>query len=232
MSQTIQFLSQESLAFPSVEQALLDPNGLLAIGGDLTPKRLVSAYQQGIFPWYSKQDPLMWWSPNPRAIIPVNEIRINKSLQKFINKSPYKISINKNFRQVITACANAPFRKEGTWILPEMLAAYIELHKQGFAHSIEVWLEEELVGGLYGVAINGYFSGESMFYTQTNASKIALVKLSQLLVELKVDFIDCQLQNPFLQSMGCIEISRLKFIELKNLAINRVIPENFWSNGF
>jgi len=232
MSQTIQFLSQESLAFPSVEQALIDPNGLLAIGGDLTPKRLVSAYQQGIFPWYSEQDPLMWWSPNPRAIIPVNEIKINRSLKKFINKSPYKISINKNFRQVITACANAPFRKEGTWILPEMLSAYIELHQQGFAHSIEVWLENELVGGLYGVAINGYFSGESMFYTQTNASKIALVKLSQLLIALNVDFIDCQLQNPFLQSMGCIEIPRNEFIELKNSAITKVIPENFWSKGF
>ncbi|NQY33394.1 MAG: leucyl/phenylalanyl-tRNA--protein transferase [Alteromonadaceae bacterium] len=228
MSQTLHYISSDSLAFPSLDSALSDPNGLLAVGGDLSCKRLVSAYSQGIFPWFGEQDPIMWWSPDPRAIIAIKDIRINRTLTKILKKSDYRVSVNCNFDQVIDYCSDAPFRQEDTWIVPEMIDAYKQLHLQGFAHSIEVWMQDELVGGLYGVAINGYFSGESMFYTKSNASKIALVYLVRLLAQENIDFIDCQMLNPFLQDMGCKKISRNKFIYLKNKAINKVVPTNFW----
>ena len=226
--QTLSLLDNSSLAFPCVSHALSDPNGLLAIGGDLKPARIIESYRQGIFPWFGKNEPILWWSPNPRAIIPCNDIRINRTLQKFIKKSPYRITLNTAFTEVIEQCADAPFRKEETWILPDMIAAYADLHKRGFAHSIEVWQEEKLVGGLYGIAINGYFSGESMFYAATNASKIALIALTRLLESIDVTFIDCQLTNPFLESMGCSEISREQFLQLKDNAMKIAIEPDFW----
>lgn len=228
-------LNQRNLAFPPLDCALDEPNGLLAVGGDLSPQRLLSAYSQGIFPWFSDNDPLMWWSPNPRAIIKLKHLRINRTLRKALKKSPYKITLNTAFKQVIKQCANAPFRDDSTWILPEMQAAYIKLHQLGHAHSIEVWqatdndsTKQDLVGGLYGIAINGFFSGESMFYTQNNASKFALIALANLLSSIKVDFIDCQLLNPFLSDMGAVEISRDHFIEIKQTAINKAVVANFW----
>lgn len=226
-------LSTQHTDFPPVSYALKEPNGLLAIGGDLQPERLINAYQNGIFPWYSEGDPFMWWSPDPRAVIFLDDLRINRTLRKVINKAPYQVSINRAFEQVVSYCADAPFRNDGTWILPEMEAAYLRLHKLGKAHSIEVWQKDEfnkkqLVGGLYGIAINGFFSGESMFYTQSNASKFALVALSQLLEKLNVRFIDCQLLNPFLSDMGAIEITRDDFLQQQHLALKTVVPENFW----
>jgi len=230
-------LSNTNLAFPSVDCALAEPNGLLAVGGDLQAKRLIQAYSQGIFPWFSENDPLMWWSPNPRAIIKLSDLRINRTLRKALRKSPYKITLNMAFEEVIVHCADAPFRDDGTWILPEMEAAYINLHQLGYAHSIEVWqinaLDSSestpvLIGGLYGVAINGFFSGESMFYNQPNASKFALVALAKLLDTIDVSFIDCQLLNPFLADMGAIEISRESFIGNKVTAINKEVPSEFW----
>ena len=212
-----------------------EPNGLLAVGGDLQPKRLINAYSQGIFPWFSENDPLMWWSPDPRAIIKLCDLRINRTLRKALKKSPYKVTLNCAFDQVITQCADAPFRNEGTWILPVMQAAYNNLHDLGYAHSIEVWQvddndesNKQLVGGLYGVAINGFFSGESMFYNQANASKFALIALAKHLNSIDVDFIDCQLLNPFLADMGAVEISRDSFIKLKQTAIHKDIDNNFW----
>ncbi|MGL1956190.1 MAG: leucyl/phenylalanyl-tRNA--protein transferase [Colwellia sp.] len=232
MRQILYQLDEHNLAFPAIEFALTDPNGLLALGGDLQPQRLLNAYHQGIFPWFSENDPLMWWSPNPRTIIKFDDLKINRSLRKALNKSPYKITLNKSFKQVIQFCANAPFRDDETWILPSMQAAYLSLHELGHAHSIEVWHTEEnedkLVGGLYGVAINGYFSGESMFYTRSNASKFALIALAKLLKSINVDFIDCQLINPFLADMGATEISRAEFVELKKTAISTTIAANFW----
>ena len=228
MRQTLQFLQFESLAFPPPKLALKEPNGLLAIGGDLSPQRLVEAYKQGIFPWYSDNEPIMWWSPDPRAIIKTDQIHINRTLKKFLNRNPYSVSVNKAYADVISHCANAPFRDEETWITPSMRAAYIKLHQQGYAHSIEVWHQQELVGGLYGIAINGYFSGESMFYKKSNASKIALVALAQLLQQQNIDFIDCQMQNPFLSSMGATEISREAFIQAKDKAITTTISPEFW----
>jgi leucyl/phenylalanyl-tRNA--protein transferase len=226
-------LNVKDLAFPPVELALTEPNGLLAVGGDLQPQRIINAYSQGIFPWFSENDPLLWWSPNPRAIINVDDLRINRTLRKALKKSPYKITLNTAFEQVIAMCADAPFRDDGTWILPEMQSAYVNLHQLGFAHSIEVWQTSSddkplLVGGLYGVAINGFFSGESMFYTSANASKFALVALSRLLKTIDVGFIDCQLLNDFLEDMGAIEISRENFLACKQTAINKEVAPDFW----
>ncbi|WDD96663.1 leucyl/phenylalanyl-tRNA--protein transferase [Thalassomonas actiniarum] len=221
-------LHPEILAFPPLSQALTDPNGLLAFGGDLSLKRLVNAYTHGIFPWFNEGDPIMWWSPDPRAIIPVDDIKINRTLRKVINRQTFTVTLNRDFTRVLKLCAHAPFRKEGTWITPQMKAAYIALHQQGYAHSIEVWQENELVGGLYGVAINGFFSGESMFYKRSNASKVALLSLAKLLKEINITFIDCQILNPFLQEMGAVEISRQAFVELKETAINKVIAHDFW----
>jgi len=230
-------LNDNSIEFPSVDNALTEPNGLLAVGGDLSPQRLISAYSQGIFPWFSDNDPLMWWSPNPRAIIKLSDLRINRTLRKALKKSPYTITLNTAFEEVIEHCADAPFRSDtGTWVLPDMQAAYIQLHQLGYAHSIEVWQTDNgspeqtpvLVGGLYGVAINGFFSGESMFYTQANASKFALVALTKLLHTIDVKFVDCQLLNPFLADMGAVEISRDSFIKYKQAAINKEVADDFW----
>ncbi|WP_159820117.1 leucyl/phenylalanyl-tRNA--protein transferase [Colwellia sp. 20A7] len=230
-------LNDNNVAFPPVSAALTEPNGLLALGGDLQPNRLINAYSNGIFPWFSEGDPLMWWSPDPRAIIKLADLHVNRTLRKAIKKSPYKVTVNSAFEQVIKQCANAPFRSDETWILPEMEAAYINLHQLGFAHSIEVWQtnnddalspKEELVGGLYGIAINGFFSGESMFYSKPNASKFALVAISKLLSSVNVDFIDCQLLNPFLADMGASEVTRDDFINLKNKAIDIAIDKDFW----
>lgn len=228
INQTLCYLTTEGLDFPDVNQALDDPNGLLALGGDLSPQRIINAYTHGVFPWYSDDQPLMWWSPNPRAIIPIENIKINRTLKKFLNKAPYRVSINMAFEQVIKYCADAPFRKQGTWIVKEMIDAYCELHKLGVAHSIEVWDGEQLIGGLYGVAIKGHFSGESMFYIKPNASKVALITLANLMASQQLSFIDCQLTNPFLESMGCIEISRAEFISLKNGAISTNVDNSLW----
>lgn len=232
MRQTLTALSDHSLAFPSINSALADPNGLLAVGGDLSPQRILEAYRQGIFPWFSEDDPILWWSPDPRAIIDTQEIRINRTLRKFLKKSPYRISLNQAFEEVIEYCADAPFRTEETWILPEMQDAYMQLHKLGHAHSVEVWLNEELVGGLYGIAIGGFFSGESMFYTKPNASKVALVKLAEILRAHKISFIDCQLSNRFLIDMGCKEVTRGSFVQLKKEMLNKVLPDGFWLPRF
>ena len=229
MSQNLLYrLDNSSLAFPPVHHALNDPNGLLAIGGDLSSKRLISAYSQGIFPWYNEGEPIMWWSPNPRALIFLDSININKTLKKVIKRKQFTVTLNSAFEQVLNLCADAPFRIEDTWITEEMKTSYLNLHKSGHAHSIEVWQDEQLIGGLYGVAIKGYFSGESMFYKKSNASKLALVALTKLLKQLDITFIDCQISNPFLTDMGCREISRSDFIILKETAINKMIPVDFW----
>lgn len=228
MRQIIYQLSEDDLTFPSPHLALTEPNGLLAIAGDLSPQRLINAYRDGIFPWYSEGDAIMWWSPDPRAIISIDQLNINKTLKKVIKKQPYRITLNNAFEEVIGFCADAPFRSEATWIVDDMEAAYIQLHQLGYAHSIEVWDGNELVGGLYGIAINGFFSGESMFYSKSNASKLALVAIAQHLRSIGITIIDCQLTNPFLESMGCIEIKRSDFIDIKAVQLTTPVPEDFW----
>jgi leucyl/phenylalanyl-tRNA--protein transferase len=232
MRQILQQLHVDDLAFPPLQAALSTPNGLLAVGGDLSPQRLVHAYSQGIFPWYGEDEPIMWWSPDPRAILPVKNIKINRTLTKVLKRKDFKLSVNRAFEQVLAHCADAPFRNEETWIVPQMICAYTKLHKLGYAHSIEVWLDNELVGGLYGIAINGYFSGESMFYKHSNASKVALVGLAKLLDSINVSFFDCQILNPFLQDMGAVEVSRKEFINLKQIATEKILPAGFWQPAF
>lgn len=228
MTRAIPWITSNSSTFPDLSTALNEPNGLLAFGDDLSPQRVYQAYQNGIFPWFSDGEPVMWWSPDPRGIINISALNINKTLQKVLNRKTFTVTLNKDFNQVIALCADAPFRKEETWIVNPMIAAYKLLHGQGKAHSIEVWRNEQLVGGLYGVAVNGYFSGESMFYQESNASKVALVYLAKLLKSINVKFIDCQMLNPFLASMGSIEITRELFIQQQYIAKSTQVPENFW----
>ena len=228
MTRAIPWITSNSSTFPDLTTALNEPNGLLAFGDDLSPQRIFQAYQNGIFPWFSDGEPVMWWSPDPRGIINISQLVINKTLKKVIKRNTFTVTINKDFNQVIALCADAPFRQEETWIVDPMIAAYKLLHKQGKAHSIEVWHNEQLVGGLYGVAINGYFSGESMFYRQSNASKIALVYLAKLLKSINVEFIDCQMLNPFLANMGCIEVTREQFLGYQSAAKKIIPPINFW----
>jgi leucyl/phenylalanyl-tRNA--protein transferase len=227
-NQIIELLAVDSLAFPPLENAIKDPNGLLAFGGDLSVARLESAYRSGIFPWYSDGEPIMWWSPDPRGIILTDQLRINRTLRKVIKQQNFTVTLNQAFDRVIHYCADAPFRKEETWIVDEMLRAYQSLHKHGAAHSIEVWIDDELAGGLYGVAINGFFSGESMFYRKNNASKIALAYLNGLLKSQNIPLIDCQMLNPFLENMGCIEVPRSEFLILKEKALSISLPAEFW----
>lgn len=228
MEQILYQLENDNLTFPSDSFALNNPNGLLAVGGDLTPQRLINAYSRGIFPWFNEDDPIMWWSPSPRAIIKTSDIRINKTLKKAIKRNAFTITVNKSFEQVSQLCADAPFRNEETWIVPDMQQAYLALHQLGYAHSIEVWHENELVGGLYGVAINGFFSGESMFYCKANASKFALLALIQLIESSGITFIDCQIINPFLADMGAIEINRPIFNGLLKEALQLELDKDIW----
>lgn len=232
MSQTPQWLTQDRLSFPPLGNALTDPDGLLAVGGDLSPQRIIKAYSLGIFPWFNDDQPILWWSPSSRAIIPTDKLKINRTLQKFLRKTDYRLSVNCAFDEVIQYCANAPFRSEDTWITDEMSAAYENLHRAGYAHSIEVWQEQTLIGGLYGIAIGGYFSGESMFYKKDNASKLALIAITSLLTSAGIHFIDCQIENPFLNAMGCKVVSREQFITMKDHAMATTLPHSFWQSRF
>lgn len=227
------FKLNHTMSFPAAEFALEEPNGLLAFGGDLAPQRLIAAYKQGIFPWYSENEPLLWWSPNPRAIIYADKFTANKSLKKSIRKFGYTARLNTQFDKVITHCSRVlrrdPYSIENeaideqhsanTWISEDMLVAYKKLHRLGYAHSVEVFNRDNtLVGGLYGVVVSGVFCGESMFHLQTDASKAAFLSLSQHLVANKMSIIDCQLVNPHLERLGCIAIERETFL--------RVLQEN------
>lgn len=215
------FKLNHSLHFPSLEFALTEPNGLLAFGGDLSPERLVEAYKQGIFPWFSDNEPILWWSPDPRAIIVANTFVANRSLRRSIKKYGYHCKLNHAFSTVIRHCASVPRadlengQANGTWITEDMLCAYERLHQLGHAHSVEVFNQQnELVGGLYGVVVSGVFCGESMFHLQTDASKVAFLALAQHMVTNGMSIIDCQLVNPHLLSLGCKTVSRQQFVKL------------------
>ncbi|MFP8965101.1 leucyl/phenylalanyl-tRNA--protein transferase [Pokkaliibacter sp. CJK22405] len=202
----------ETNNFPPTSQALRDPDGLLAVGGDLSSTRLLAAYQRGIFPWYSEGSPILWWSPAPRFVIYPDELNINRSLRKAINKTPFDITINQAFEDVISFCADVPRPgQDGTWIQPEMQAAYIAMHQVGWAHSVDVWHDGQLVGGLYGLAVGRVFFGESMFSLMPNASKVAFALWCQKLNELGCDMIDCQMETPHMVSMGGRRVLRNVF---------------------
>jgi leucyl/phenylalanyl-tRNA--protein transferase len=206
-------LDAQNPQFPDPNTALEDPDGLLAAGGNLEPKTLLSAYYQGIFPWYSQGDPLLWWSPSVRCLIKPEELHISKSLKKMIRQKDFTISFDQSFEAVITACSRADTDQE-TWIDQEMIDAYSELHQLGHAHSVEVWRDNKLIAGAYGVAIGAVFCGESMFSRQPSSSKIALAYLSKYLINLGFNWIDCQLGTDHLLSMGAQLLSRNKFLQL------------------
>jgi leucyl/phenylalanyl-tRNA---protein transferase len=197
--------------FPPAERALDDPAGLLAAGGDLSTARLLAAYQRGIFPWYSAGQPVLWWSPDPRAVLLPEEFRLTRSLAKTLRNRGFLPRINHNFPGGIEGCAAPRARSPGTWLLPEMRAAYLELHQLGVAHSFETWLNDTLVGGLYGIRLGNVFFGESMFSLERDASKAALARLVEYCQSQGVVVIDCQLPSRHLQSMGSRLIPRAQF---------------------
>jgi len=199
--------------FPPIALALREPNGLLAAGADLSPQRLISAYRRGIFPWYSAGDPILWWSPDPRMVLYPDELKISRSLAKTLRHADYSVRLDTAFEQVIAACATSPREgQSGTWIVPEMQAAYCRLHEAGYAHSVETWRAGKLIGGLYGIAIGGAFFGESMFSRATDASKIALAHLCKHLISRRFGIIDCQMETSHLASLGARPIPRDTFL--------------------
>jgi len=216
-------------SFPPVENALREPNGLLAVGGDLSPQRLLEAYSKGIFPWFNADEPILWWSPNPRMVLFPEEIKISRSLRKTLKKDHYQIRTDGSFTQVMHACASSRKGQIGTWIHPEMIAAYTALHDMGLAHCVETWMDGELVGGLYGVALGQVFFGESMFSRVSDASKIALVHLAKQLQRWEFGLIDCQVKTGHLTSLGAREIPRSEFSQQLDRLIADTKPGNKWS---
>jgi leucyl/phenylalanyl-tRNA--protein transferase len=199
-------------AFPPVEQALKEPDGLLAAGGDLSPERLLAAYRRGIFPWYSRGQPILWWSPDPRAVLSPREMKVSRSLAKTLRNAGFVVRFDTVFGEVMRACG--ALRPEGTWISREMRDAYLRLHRLGHAHSVEVWRDDQLVGGLYGVALGRLFFGESMFSRERDASKVALKHLCDRLIARDYVLIDCQMATTHLQSLGAKLIPRSEFTRL------------------
>ena len=207
--------NSRDVTFPNVELALTEPDGLLAVGGDLSTERLLSAYRSGIFPWYSDDQPVLWWSPDPRFVLFPEHLKVSRSLRKTVRKQLYTVTINKNFEEVVRCCSSIPRPgQSGTWITNAMLQAYLRLHQAGYAHSVEAWHNNELVGGLYGVAIGKVFFGESMFSLRTDASKVAFASFVEHLHTLGFELIDCQIHTLHLQSLGAILIPRKDFIHL------------------
>lgn len=211
------------LRFPNIAES--DSEGFLAHGGDLTPETLISAYQQGIFPWFNEGQPILWWSPDPRLILKTNEMKCSRSLKKRLRNKDYRVSCNEAFSKIINACAAPRSKQDGdTWISSEMRQAYQTLHHMQYAHSIECWRGEELVGGLYGISVNGLFFGESMFSIANDASKVALYYLCQFLANENVPWIDCQVESSHLLSLGAQHITREKFITEIEESLNKTSP--------
>ena len=206
--------NQADQAFPHISLALSEPDGLLAVGGCLSTQRIINAYSQGIFPWYSNEDPILWWSPDPRLVIFPDKLHISKSLQKTLRKQHFQISFDTAFSRVIQACAAPRSNEAGTWLTPEMQSAYIRLHQEGHAHSVEAWHDNKLVGGLYGIAVGQVFFGESMFHRKTDASKVAFISLVQQLSHWGYHLIDCQVHTEHLVSLGAEEVTRSNFSSL------------------
>jgi leucyl/phenylalanyl-tRNA--protein transferase len=208
---TIPWLGQSD-PFPPVETALRDPNGLLAAGGDLSPSRLLDAYARGIFPWSGEGDPILWWSPDPRMVLWLNELHVSRSLRRTIGSRRYAVTTDTAFDRVVDGCAAPRRNQDGTWITADMRQAYQRLAAAGKAHSVETWFEGELVGGLYGVTIGRMFFGESMFSRRPDASKVAIASLVRLLARWDFELIDCQMATSHLASLGAREIPRSEFL--------------------
>lgn len=214
--------------FPDIETALFDPDGLLAVGGCLSSQRIINAYQQGIFPWYSIGEPILWWSPNPRLVLFPNKLKVSRSLRKTMRKGEFTVTYDQAFPRVMQLCAAPREKESGTWISEDIYQAYVQLHQQGIAHSYEVWMEGELVGGLYGIAIGQIFFGESMFHKKTDASKIAFCSLINQLSEWGYQLIDCQVHTDHLCSLGAEEIDRQNFSDLLKQYCSAQPSDNAW----
>jgi leucyl/phenylalanyl-tRNA--protein transferase len=222
------YLLSSDIAFPSPN--LTSEDGLLAVGGDLDQRRLLLAYSMGIFPWYAEAEPILWWSPDPRLVLYPEELRISTSLKKAIKKDLFRITMDQAFEQVITACAKIRREKDqGTWIVQDMVEAYCNLHESGFAHSVEAWHADTLVGGLYGVSMGKCFFGESMFTIITNASKVAFVALVNYLKALSFDLIDCQVKTEHLISFGAREIPRERFLKQLKKSLEKPTLQGKWT---
>ncbi len=224
----------QTTPFPSVDEALDEPNGLLAAGGDLSASRLIDAYEKGIFPWFSEGEPILWWSPNPRTVFNIEDFKVHKSVKQTIRRQALTITLNKDFSQVIHQCSLPRSEDNGTWITEEMCQAYITLHQLGRAHSVEVWQKNNLVGGIYGINVGKVFCGESMFSGISNGSKVALSALVCYLKPLGYQLIDCQIENPHLMSLGAKNILRANYIQVLNSLSgtnnNVVQNKNIWSS--
>lgn len=217
----------EEPVFPDPEEA--DPDGLLAVGGDLSPQRLLTAYACGIFPWYSEDSPILWWSTNPRLVLLPDEFHMPRSLRRVINRGEFSYTMDTDFKSVIRGCAEAPRPgQEGTWIVDDMVEAYTMLHELGYAHSIEAWQDGELVGGLYGVSLGSAFFGESMFFTRPNASKAAFAVLVQQLVRWRFTLIDCQQTTKHLLRFGARELVRFRYLVKLREAMDASTREGIW----
>ncbi len=224
---TLPWLDDHTLWFPAPELALDEPDGLLAAGGDLSPERLLLAYRHGIFPWFSDDQPILWWSPNPRCILRPERVHVSRSLRRTLNQERFKITADQDFGAVIKLCADN--REDGTWITQGMMDAYSRLHEQGAAHSIEAWNKQgQLVGGLYGIALGRCFFGESMFSLETNASKVLMVHLAHQLADWGYKLMDCQVESRHLLSMGAECISRAEFLSILKAHVDRAAVQSDW----
>jgi leucyl/phenylalanyl-tRNA--protein transferase len=215
--------------FPPVEAALRDPNGLLCAGADLSAARLLAAYRRGIFPWYSGDEPILWWSPDPRMVLYCEELKVSRSLAKSVRNRGYRVTVDGCFEEILAGCSASRKDGAGTWLGKEMRKAYLALHRAGHAHSFETWQGDALVGGLYGVAIGRAFFGESMFSRATDASKVALVRLVETLRERGTPMIDCQQRTPLLASLGAREIPRRQFLRRLAALVNYAEPPEKWT---
>jgi leucyl/phenylalanyl-tRNA--protein transferase len=213
--------------FPDVARALDEPNGLLAVGGNLEPECLLRAYRRGIFPWYEAGQPILWWSPDPRLVLFPEDLKVSRSLRKTLRRAGFEVAFDQNFRAVMQACGAARSDGYGTWITTEMLDAYTRLHQLGYAHCVEVYREGELVGGLYGVALGRVFFGESMFHRATDASKVALCALVHKLIALGFAVIDCQMETAHLLSLGAQTVPRTRFCELLTACDEAPLPSQW-----
>ena len=221
------WLDRNSLEFPPLNRALHEPNGLLAAGGDLSPNRIIQAYRHGCFPWYQEGQPLLWWSPDPRTVLFPNELHISRSLAKCLRQQRYQVTFDQAFSDVMAGCAGPRRDTDGTWITHSMQQAYATLHERGIAHSVEVWQDSQLVGGLYGLAMGQLFFGESMFSLADNASKVGFATLVRQLQEWGFVLIDCQMPTPHLQSFGARSISRDTFATYLQCHLDQVSDANW-----
>ena len=228
---SIPWLNPDSYEFPNPANALDEPDGLLAVGGDLSPERILAAYHHGIFPWFNPGDPILWWSPNPRTVVFPGQLLIQKSLRKTLRQGIYRVTFDNSFRDAMKACAAPRDYADGTWISNDIIEGYCALHERGFAHSVEVWRGDELIGGLYGIALGRMFFGESMFSRADNASKVGFAHLVRQLRRWDFQLIDCQVANPHLFSLGAIEIPREEFQKmLVKFAYEPAVHPSPWSS--